>query len=571
MPEMQIAVGIDTGRYGHHATFLRPDCRSAAAPLEFAESTDGYHQLLARIEDLRAKHLGCDFCVHIDAAGQYATNLETFLRTLPGVSVSIGEPERNKNYHRAMSPKRKTDETESWAMARFAAVERPRATNGQSAEFRALCEATARLRVKVRDVSRAINRLHNLLARVFPELATCVSDVSAMWVLKLLSKYPTPERISRARESTLTQIPHATREKVKVIKEAASKSVASLSGEIAESLVRLAVEEVQQAAAQRKTLEKLVEQAFAKVPPSGHLQLTTIPGVGVATAAVLLSKVVSIDRFESPEKLVGYFGVFPSEKSSGVDKEGNPNPSVTRHMSQKGNDLARAYLYSAAKTAVRCNPAVRSLYKRLRSRGKRHDVAMGHCMRKLLHLVFAVWSSNKPFNPNHHPWDSKPSERSNTDEASTDAVPDDDTKNAVGRNLDVSQDRSAVTTAKAIVSSCPSQVNSPNHWIDFAALRSLVTIQQVLEHAGALASLHPSGAELRGPCPIHCKDKESGRRHFAVNLEKNVFRCFSCGAQGNQLDLWAAIHQQELYPAALDLARTFNLDAPQNREEEPVK
>jgi hypothetical protein len=26
-------------------------------------------------------------------------------------------------------------------------------------------------------------------------------------------------------------------------------------------------------------------------------------------------------------------------------------------------------------------------------------------MRKLLHLTFAVWSTDKPFDPAHHPWE----------------------------------------------------------------------------------------------------------------------------------------------------------------------
>jgi hypothetical protein len=32
--------------------------------------------------------------------------------------------------------------------------------------------------------------------------------------------------------------------------------------------------------------------------------------------------------------------------------------------------------------------------------------------------------------------------------------------------------------------------------------------------------------ELRGPCPIHSKECDKRRRHFAVNPEKNVFQCF---------------------------------------------
>src|SRR5262249_17433845 len=104
----------------------------------------------------------------------------------------------------------------------------------------------------------------------------------------------------------------------------------------------------------------------------------------------------------------GYFGIFPHEESSGVDPEGRPLPTGTLHMSHKGNDLVRAYLWNAAFSAIQNNPAVRPLYRRLRAKGKRGDVALGHCMRKLLHLVFAVWKTNRPFDQRHFPWDAAP-------------------------------------------------------------------------------------------------------------------------------------------------------------------
>jgi hypothetical protein len=77
-------------------------------------------------------------------------------------------------------------------------------------------------------------------------------------------------------------------------------------------------------------------------------------------------------------------------------------------MSRKGNDLVRGYLWNAARTAIRHNPAVRALYRRLKAKGKRGDVAIGHCMRKLLHLVFAVWKTNRPFDAQHFAWENPP-------------------------------------------------------------------------------------------------------------------------------------------------------------------
>jgi len=98
----RIGVGIDTGRYGHRATFLRPDKQYAAKPLDFAESAEGYAQLRAVIERLQAEHVDCD--IHLDAAGQYAANLQSFLRRLPQLSISVGDPIRNKEYREFIAP-----------------------------------------------------------------------------------------------------------------------------------------------------------------------------------------------------------------------------------------------------------------------------------------------------------------------------------------------------------------------------------------------------------------------------------------------------------------------------------
>src|SRR5208337_2358928 len=85
------------------------------------------------------------------------------------------------------------------------------------------------------------------------------------------------------------------------------------------------------------------------LPASPHVQVLTITGIGEATAAALVAKIVDINRFATPNHLVSYFGVFPEESSSGVDKRGRPLPPGTLIMSPKGNDLVRFYLWNAAR------------------------------------------------------------------------------------------------------------------------------------------------------------------------------------------------------------------------------
>jgi len=302
-------------------------------------------------------------------------------------------------------------------------------------------------------------------------------------------------------------------------------------------------------------------EAYQALPPGPHRQIETIKGIGPATAAVIVAKVVSIDRFDTAAQLVGYFGTFPEENTSGLDKRGNPCAPGTMEMSRKGNDLVRRYVYMACWSGSQHNPALRALFVRQKARGKRGDVAYGHCMRKLLHLVFAVWKTDRPFDPNHYPWE-KPS-------------PEKKEENAAGHNPDVPEKQVvAATDSKAV--DAPAAVNEslPNpaascqaapmrnaEQVDFKALRQQVTMEQILSHLGCLADLR-GGSQRRGHCPIHGEHGDH-HRSFSVNFEKNVFQCFhpDCGAKGNVLDFWAALLRMPLREAALHLAKTLQLNS----------
>ena len=565
-----IGVGIDTARYGHHATFLREDRQSASKPLEFLESRSGYQQLLERLGNLAQKHGSVHFHIRIDAAGQYATNLLEFLEQLPWPkTISVGQPARNKQYREVHFPKRKADATDSHACARFAVVERPDPTPPTSPEMLALREVTSRLEFQVKHTTRQTNRLHNVLTRVFPELAVVQNDLATAWVLRLLEKYPTAERIAKARLSSLVAIPYVTENKARAIQQAAAQSVAAERGTIIEELVRQSVRELQQSLKAESQLENLLLKAFRQLPEERIRQIETIKGIGPRTAAVLVAKIVSIERFPSADHLASYFGVFPEENSSGVDKYGKPVAANTKHMSRKGNDLVRKHLWMAAFAAIRHNPQVHDLYARLRARGRRGDVALGHCMRKLLHQVFGIWTTGQPYDPYYRRTES-PAASTPEERATSAAEPVAQQETVAGRKTGISPQRKAVTATSSTVDATPPIVNqapkSPEHTsrsgsIDFPYLRSQITLERVLRHLGYFDRLRGSGPQRRGPCPLHGAKRSRGRT-FSVHLGKSVYQCFHppCGASGNVIDLWAQIHRLTTYEGAIHLAHTFDLE-----------
>jgi transposase len=582
---VHFGVGIDTARYGHYASFLREDRQPAAKGFVFLESAAGYERFQAALAHLADAHEGnVQFHIRLDAAGQYAVNLEAFLRRLPyRVTLSIGEPKRNKDYKNAHFPKRKADAVESLACARFAIVERPSASRETAAEFRQLRDLAGALESQRTQTTRRINQLHNHLARVFPELATFVADISANWVLTLLADYPSPQRIAAARLSSLVKIPHLSQKQAEQIQAAAKCTTGSLKGDFSEQLISHLVAEVRQSQRAETKLFDLLEAAYEALPKGTHRQLETIPGIGKRNAAALVAKIVCIDRFPSADALVSYFGAFPEENSSGVSRRGKPVPPGTMEMSAKGNDLVRGLLWMACQSAIQHNPVIRALYARQRAAGKRGDVALGHCMRKMLHLVYAVWKTDRPFDPDYErlrrsarqvpapavaPSAEGPSPAAQTDAAGHKGQsPDRKVVTAAANSMATrilpkesasdSENSDGSHTHEAVVRRLPGL----ECHVDFAELRRQVSMAQVLREAGVLDQMRGGGAQRRGPCPIHDPQRTGRRGTLSVNLDKQVFRCLhpQCAAQGNVLDFWAAFKRLPLREAALNLAETLNL------------
>jgi transposase len=553
-----LGVGIDTARFGHHVTFLREDKQPAAKPLSITESRSGYQQLQVQLEKLHLRHPAAHIHLRIDAAGQYATNLESFLRSLHHLpmTISVGEPKRNKDYHHAHSPKRQSDATESYAMARYAVVERPPESFGKPAAFTALRRVAARVQAQTKQSTRLTNQLHETLSASFPELAMLVSDISTGWVLELLTQYPTAERIAAARLHSLENIPYLKAEKAKQLHEAAKHSVGTFRGEVPEELIRALVGELRHSLAEETRWKKLLENAFDALPEGPHRQIVSIPGIGKQTAAAIVATAVAIERFETDNHLVGYYGVFPQELQSGVDKFGRPIPPGKKIMCRKGNDLVRGLLWQCAKCASAengGNPAVRALYLRRLAAGDSPQIAWGYCMTKLLRQVFGVWSSDQPFNPQHQ------TKRHETKTEASGLKDESSTGKEVTEAPACLEPVSAVVAVDCHAPTTQEQSMTNRDPIDYAALREQVSFARVLDHLGQ----HVSGPQHRGPCPLHEPQAKQGRS-FSVNLKRNAFRCFEscCRAQGNVLDFWSVYRKLPLYEAAVDLARTLRIQLP---------
>jgi len=148
---------------------------------------------------------------------------------------------------------------------------------------------------------------------------------------------------------------------------------------------------------QQAEIKKMISDHFDQHP---HLKqqrelLTSIPGIGEQTAAVLLAEVGRIEDYKNARQLAAYAGLTPCERSSGTSVRGKTRLSCT------GNVRLRKALYMPAVVAMRCNPLLKAVSERLLGRGKVKMQVIGALMRKLVHLAFGILKSQKPFDPTY--------------------------------------------------------------------------------------------------------------------------------------------------------------------------
>ena len=160
-------------------------------------------------------------------------------------------------------------------------------------------------------------------------------------------------------------------------------------------------------AAARPSIERVIEFLKQELGDSdtevaAHVQhhhaqlaqaLTSVPGIGAASVAVLLAELPELGQLDR-RRVAALVGVAPLNRDSGQMRG--------QRAIWGGRAEVRRTLYMATLTAVRYNPVLKPYYEHLLAAGKRKKVALVACMRKLLTMLNAIARHGSTWNPDHH-------------------------------------------------------------------------------------------------------------------------------------------------------------------------
>lgn len=142
-----------------------------------------------------------------------------------------------------------------------------------------------------------------------------------------------------------------------------------------------------------KKIKKNIQERIKQSPDLYEKSklLETIPGVGEATISQILAFIGNMGDFKNAKQLAAFIGLNPRQRQSGTSIKGR-----TR-MSKIGSSSLRKAFYFPAITAKRHNPIIKHFCDNLKKGGKCPALIIGAAMRKLVHLIYGVLKSGKPF------------------------------------------------------------------------------------------------------------------------------------------------------------------------------
>ena len=377
---IEVFIGLDVGKGEHHAVALD---RTGKKLLDRALPNDEtrIREILAELEHYGRILLVVDQPATIGALPvAVAQAAGTLIGYLPGLAMR-----RIADLHPGEA---KTDARDAFIIAEAArtmphTLRSIQLADEQIAELTMLCGFDDDL---AKQATATSNRIRGLLTQIHPALERVLGPrLDHPAVLDLLRTWPTPEALRHAGRrrigNRLTKLAPRMGERLAddIIEALGQQSVTVVGTNAATIVLPELAGMLAKIHEGRATVYAQVE-ALVEAHPL-HQVLTSLPAVGVRTAARILTEIAGKD-FPTAGHLASYAGLAPVTWRSGSSIRGD-------HPSRRGNKILKRALFLSAFAALK-DPLSRAYYDRKRAEGKRHNQALIALARRRCDTLYAM-------------------------------------------------------------------------------------------------------------------------------------------------------------------------------------
>lgn len=390
-----IHVGIDVGKLKHCFCILDYSTgEELVSPTFFENNHIGFHVLSQALSAFSKDSL----LIGMEDTGHYHFALLRFL-IAQDFNVALINPTTTDFERRRQGSATKNDKLDTITICDVLASSPHKKklyrlitpTNFASYEMKQLTRQHHNLKEQLNVYS---NRLQRSIDLTFPEFNQLFKSKYGEVYMSILKNFGSAEKIAQADIRSLRKCINIKGKGRRIIltaeqlKEAAKVSVGYSS--LAEEMnIRHLVAQIELLQAQILEIDKKIEEFSLQ----SNSPILTIPGISHFSGTSILAELGDIRNYDKVSKVIKMAGVAPREYESSQFR--------AEHMAitKKGSKYLRKTLYQIIVPVIRFNPVFKKFYDLKISQGKGHRCAQGHCVRKLLRVIYHLLSTGQQFDP----------------------------------------------------------------------------------------------------------------------------------------------------------------------------
>ena len=378
-------VGIDISKFKHDCAIIDELGDVITSSWSFNNDCEGFSQFKQLLQAL-----GGEQKIGFESTGHYGQNLKLFLES-NGFSFMEINPLLISRFVRSKSLRNtKTDTLDAEYIAQYLMTVEYKPYPPSFYHMDKLKSLTRFRDSLVRQRSRQLVELTNILDKVFPEFKPFFDGHFSATALYILANYQSPEKISNLNAKSYEILRKKSRGRFTMAKfvqlKALAKNTVGRSDDFLLQQLDMILDIHAQLDSKISEVEGQIQECIMGINPP----ILTIPGIGYLSAAVILSEYGDFSKFENPSKMLSFAGLEPGYFQSGQSEH-------TGHMVKHGSSYLRYALLNACLPLITNEPVFAEYYAKKRAEGKPYRVALTHVAKKLLRVIYTLQTKNIPY------------------------------------------------------------------------------------------------------------------------------------------------------------------------------
>lgn len=386
-------VGIDIGKLKHSFCVIKKETGEILIePKFFNNDKDGFNELLSSLKNFPKDNI----LIGMEDTGHYHFALLKFILD-KHYKVALINPVATDLTRRMQGGISKNDKLDTITICDVLAsnqrVKSYRITNVDRFDMYEQKQLTRQHHNLKEELNKYTNRLQKCIDIVFPEFNSLFKSKYGIVYMNILKEFGSAYAIAHADIRTIRNCFKTGKGKqisltADKLKETAKNSIGFPSyAEVIQ--IKHLILQIELINGQISEIDKKIEEFSTK----NNSPILSIPGISHFSGTSILAELGDIRNYSDSSKIIKLAGVAPlTYQSSQFSAQ---HTAITK----KGNKYLRKTLYQIITPVINNNPIFRDFYQLKRSQGKGHRCAQGHCVRKLMRVIFYLLTTDSQFNP----------------------------------------------------------------------------------------------------------------------------------------------------------------------------